>query len=184
MQVAVIVDAGEDVALPCQIFSESEEVVAVEVREAIPPLVANPKTVIDAVAVGVPDPNLTLLHIAAVVQAAFTVACPLTTNTLFAVVVTLAEGLAELSLTLVALIVLLAVLLELALASLILAPLAVVLTLVVDEPLTRAEPSGTLLALQEMELPALAVALDSWILTQDAVAEEVAVITVCRSASS
>jgi hypothetical protein len=46
----------------------------------------------------------------------------------------------------VALIVLLAVELDIALDSLTLVPLDVLLTDVVDEPFTRAEPSGTLLA--------------------------------------
>ena len=117
------------------------------VVEAMPPLVANPNTVMDADAVGVPEPNLTLLHTAAIVAEAVKVALPPTTNTLFADVVALAEGLAYPSLTLVTVIVLLAVELDVALDSLILEPFAVVLTLVVEEPLMRAEPSGTRLAL-------------------------------------
>ena len=94
MQVAVIEAIGVEVALPCQIFSESDADEDVPLGDAIPPLVANPSTVIDADAVGVPEPNLTLLHTAAIVAEAVKVALPPTTNTLFADVVALAEGLA------------------------------------------------------------------------------------------
>jgi hypothetical protein len=94
LQVAVIEAIGVEVALPCQIFSESDADEDVPLSDAIPPLVANPSTVIDADAVGVPEPNLTLLHIDAIEADAITVALPLTTNTLFADVVDCAEGLA------------------------------------------------------------------------------------------
>lgn len=52
-----------------------------------------------------------------------------------------------------------AVVLDVALDSLILEPFAVLLTDVTDVPLTSAEPSGTLLALQDVLLVALTVAL-------------------------
>ena len=61
---------------------------------------AKPNTVILALAVGVPEPNLTRLHIAATVAVGLTVAAPLTINTLLQVILTVALGLPLLSLTL------------------------------------------------------------------------------------
>jgi hypothetical protein len=126
---------------------------------AFPPLVAKPNALIEAEAVGVPEPNLTLLHIEAVVQADVTVALALIMNTPFALVVAVAVGVASPSLTLIELIELVAVVLDIALVSLILEPLAVESTEVVDAPLTRAEPSGTLLALALIADTAFIVAL-------------------------
>jgi hypothetical protein len=58
--------------------------------DAIPPLVAYPSTVILATAVGTPEPNLTRLHIAALVDATLTVADALIINTPLEVDVTTA----------------------------------------------------------------------------------------------
>ena len=55
--------------------------------DAMPPLVANPSTVILATAVGTPEPNLTRLHIAAVVDATVIVDDALIANTPTALVV-------------------------------------------------------------------------------------------------
>ena len=71
-------------------------------HDAIPPLVANPKTVILATAVGTPEPNLTLLQTAAMVAVAVSEASAAFTVTALEVIVHVALGVAELSLTLVA----------------------------------------------------------------------------------
>jgi len=46
------------------------------VNDALPPLVANPETVILALAIGVPEPNLTLLQTATIVDVAVIGATP------------------------------------------------------------------------------------------------------------
>ena len=149
--------------------------------EAIPPLVANPSTVILATAVGTPEPNLTRLHIAALVDATLTVAEPLTINTPDATVVACAVTVATPFAVLNASVVTLATVVDVALPSLTLEPLPVDVTVVVDVPLTNADPSGTRLALADTLATADTVASPTRFLMHETLADDVAVITVCKS---
>ena len=149
--------------------------------DAIPPRVANPSTVILATAVGTPEPNLTLLHIAALVAVAVVLAEPFTINTLDALIEATADDVATPFAVLNALVVTVVTGDDVALLSLTLEPLLFDVTVVVDVPLTKAEPSGTRLALADTLATTDTVADASRCLIHDALADEVAVTTVCKS---
>jgi hypothetical protein len=147
----------------------------------MPPLVANPSTVILATAVGTPEPNLTLLHIAALVTVGVAVAEPFTINTLDAVIEATADTVAEPPLVAKPTDVIVVVGDAVAELSLTLAPFPVVVTEVVEVPLIKAEPSGTLLACAVIDATTVTVAEATLTLRAEAVAEDVAVATVCIS---
>ena len=173
--------SASNTILPWKIFSESATNDADGVHDAIPPRVAYPNTVILATAVGTPEPNLTLLQTAAMVADGVAVAEPFTINTLEAVIEATADTVAEPLAVLKASVVMVASGVAVALPSLTLEPLPVVVTVVVDVPLIKAEPSGTRLALADTFATTDAVAEPSRFLRQEAVADDVAVTTVCIS---
>ena len=149
--------------------------------DAIPPLVANPSTVILATAVGTPEPNLTRLHIAALDDATVIVDDALIANTPTALVVATALAVCGLVRTRITLSVMLDVVVDVAVAILTLAPLPVVVTVVCEAPLIIAEPSGTRLTPTVIPELTVAVAKASRTRLASAVALDVAVTTVCKS---
>ena len=99
-------------------------------------------------AVGVPEPNLTRLHIAATVAVPVRAAAPFTINTAEAVaeLVALSALLLSLTLTIVEAGTTVAVAVKGAELSLTLEPLPVLVAVVTEVPLSRTEPSAILLA--------------------------------------
>jgi hypothetical protein len=182
LHVAVNTVSGCIVAYGCCILSESATIVEAPVSDAIPPLVANPSTVILALAVGVPEPNLTRLHIAAIVAVGLTVAAPLTINTPSQVILTVALGFALLSLTLTIVEAGTTVDSTVIGAALVLTlvPLPVLVATVTDVPFIRTEPRATLLANALTVAVPSNVALPTLIFSAEHVTVDVADIIVCR----
>ena len=153
------------------------------VHDAIPPLVANPNTAILAVAVGTPEPNLTLLQIAAMVAEGVSVAPPKSTVTASDVSETLPVTVALPFLVAKELPAITAVGVAVAPLVLTLEPFAVDVATVVDAPLIKADPKGTSLASAEMLEATVTVAEASLTLVALQVALDVAVAVAGKTSS-